>query len=447
MKYHLTLIRFVIVIAMIAFGSLCGKSVALAKVQTVEADGYYIIGDGPDENHSVAKDRARMDAKRQATEKAGVFVESVSEVRNNQLVRDEINTIAAQVLKIQSEKITAEVVNDTVIRYRCHIVALVDSANVTAKLVQDRQKLYEAMEQNKRLLQELDAIKEEMTKLKAKYMTSDENTRQEINREIKQNEEKFTAANWFDKGIDYFDQNNYQKAIECYKKAIELNPKYAYAWNGLGVAYGNLGNHKKEIEYCQKAIELNPKLSLAWNNLGVAYDKLGNTQKGIEYYQKAIALSPDFAAAWTNLGGVFFTQGYYQKAKEHFQRAIELNPKFAVGWYSIGLIYYQQENYQKAKEYFQKAVELNLKFTDAWNNLGLAYGKLGNPKKEIECYNKAIKLEPKLAEAWNNLGAFYGKLGKWKKAVEFYGRAFELAPGNKYIKYNYEFARKKLAHR
>lgn len=30
------------------------------QVQTVEADGYYLIGDGPDENHSVAKGRARM---------------------------------------------------------------------------------------------------------------------------------------------------------------------------------------------------------------------------------------------------------------------------------------------------------------------------------------------------------------------------------------------------
>ncbi len=77
----------------------------------------------------------------------------------------------------------------------------------------------------------------------------------------------------------------------------------------------------------------------------------------------------------------------------------------------------------------------------------MVYGKLGNPKKEIECYKEAIKLNPKLAEPWNNLGAFYGRVGKWKKAVKFYGRAFELDPNNKYIKYNYEYARKKLTHR
>ncbi len=331
MKSHLTLIRFVIVIVIIALGSLCGKSVALAKIQTVEADGYYTIGDGPDENHSVAKERARMDAHRQATEKGGVFIESVTEVRNNQLVKDEINTIAAQVLKIQNEKITVEVVNDTVIRYHCHIVALVDSDNVTAKLTQDRQRLYEAMEQNKRLEQELNAINKEMAKLKARYMTSNEKKRQEIDLKIKQNEEKFTAANWFKKGLDFYEKNNYQKAIECYKKAIESNPKFAYAWNGLGVAYGKLGSYQKEIEYYQKAIELNPNISMAWNTLGVAYGNLENHQKEIECCQKAIELSPNFAAAWNNLGNVFFAQGYYQKAKEHYQKAIESNPKFSVG--------------------------------------------------------------------------------------------------------------------
>ena len=49
-------------------------STVFASVQTIEADGYYIIGDGPDENHSVAKNRAKMDAKRSAAEKAGIFV-------------------------------------------------------------------------------------------------------------------------------------------------------------------------------------------------------------------------------------------------------------------------------------------------------------------------------------------------------------------------------------
>lgn len=148
--------RVIFVVAMICslvvWGGISSK--ASAEVQTVEADGYYIIGDGPDENHSVAKERARLDAKRIAAEKTGVFVESLSVVKNGQLTKDEILTITTQILRIESEKITPEVIGET-IRYRCHIVAKVDSSNITEELLNNRKKLYEAVQENKRLLEEL----------------------------------------------------------------------------------------------------------------------------------------------------------------------------------------------------------------------------------------------------------------------------------------------------
>ena len=37
---------------------------AFAEVRVIEADGYYIMGDGPEENAAVAKERARADARR-----------------------------------------------------------------------------------------------------------------------------------------------------------------------------------------------------------------------------------------------------------------------------------------------------------------------------------------------------------------------------------------------
>ena len=58
--------------------SLCFEVPVFAEVQTVEADGYYIMGDGLDENQAVAKERARADAKRVASEQAGFFIESIS---------------------------------------------------------------------------------------------------------------------------------------------------------------------------------------------------------------------------------------------------------------------------------------------------------------------------------------------------------------------------------
>ena len=68
--------------------------------------------------------------------------------------------------------------------------------------------------------------------------------------------------------------DNYNKAIECYRKAIELDPKYASAWNHMGGAYVQLGDYQKAVECFQKAVELKPGDKGIQGNLEAAKKKL-----------------------------------------------------------------------------------------------------------------------------------------------------------------------------
>ena len=75
---------------------------------------------------------------------------------------------------------------------------------------------------------------------------------------------------------------NYKQAIGDYDKAIELNPKFAKAYDNRAAAYGSLGNYRKAIEDWSKAIELDPKSAMVYYNLGVAYWSLGNYRQANE---------------------------------------------------------------------------------------------------------------------------------------------------------------------
>ncbi len=75
---------------------------ASAEIQTIEADGEYTMGDGLEENQNTAKERARKDAMRVAGEQVCVFVESLSEVKNGKLTRDDIRKVSANVLEVIS---------------------------------------------------------------------------------------------------------------------------------------------------------------------------------------------------------------------------------------------------------------------------------------------------------------------------------------------------------
>ena len=63
---------------------------------------------------------------------------------------------------------------------------------------------------------------------------------------------------------------DYNKEIECYRKAIELDPKDASPWNNMGIAYYHLGNYPKAVECFQKAVELEPRNELFQRNLETA---------------------------------------------------------------------------------------------------------------------------------------------------------------------------------
>ena len=63
---------------------------------------------------------------------------------------------------------------------------------------------------------------------------------------------------------------------------MEIDPKFAAAWNNKGLALGNLGRNEEAIECFDKAIEIQPNNAIFWNMKGVALLFLAKYQEAIE---------------------------------------------------------------------------------------------------------------------------------------------------------------------
>ena len=81
---------------------------------------------------------------------------------------------------------------------------------------------------------------------------------------------------WFDLGVRLGEKGNFKKAIEAFKKGLNLNPEDVMAWINLGVAYGQIGDSQAEIEAYEKALKLEPKNVEVWVNLGVVLEETNN---------------------------------------------------------------------------------------------------------------------------------------------------------------------------
>ena len=119
--------KFAIFILLI---TLLYSRIALAKIIEVKATGTHIIDDGTEENISIAKERARLEAKRAAVEQAGVFIESYSVVNNMTLIKDEIRMITANILRIKSEEFIVNKQENNFIVFICKIIADIDTDSV-----------------------------------------------------------------------------------------------------------------------------------------------------------------------------------------------------------------------------------------------------------------------------------------------------------------------------
>src|SRR5215470_19324406 len=90
------------------------------------------------------------------------------------------------------------------------------------------------------------------------------------------------AEEEYNQGIRYASQGQLPQAIEAYKQAIRLRPKFAEPYNNLGNLYGKLGQYQQAMEAYHQAIRIKPDLAEAYHNLGATYTKLGRYQEAVE---------------------------------------------------------------------------------------------------------------------------------------------------------------------
>jgi tetratricopeptide (TPR) repeat protein len=98
------------------------------------------------------------------------------------------------------------------------------------------------------------------------------------------------ADHWLDRGGLLLTYGNYEAAIRCYQKAIELEPLNVQAHFNLGVSYGELGDHGKAIEVIDRSIELDPENGKFFFGRGRVFLLAGKKEKAMADFLTAAEL-------------------------------------------------------------------------------------------------------------------------------------------------------------
>jgi tetratricopeptide (TPR) repeat protein len=194
------------------------------------------------------------------------------------------------------------------------------------------------------------------------------------------------------RGNALYDKRDLGGAIACYRRALDLDPRYAQAHCNLGNALHNKGDREGAVAAYHRAIAIDPKLALAHYNLGIALKARGLLDDAIREYRRAIELDPKLAKAHCNLGNALYDKGDLEGAVAASRRAIAIDPKL----------------------------------TEAHYNLGNALKAQGDVASAVAAYHRAITIAPKLAEAHCNLGHALQEQGHFRAALEALQRGHQL---------------------
>jgi len=171
-------------------------------------------------------------------------------------------------------------------------------------------------------------------------------------------QEEQSAESWVQKGSDFFNQSQYDEALQAYEKAIELDPNLAMAWDGKGDALDFLGRNDEALQAHEKAIELDPNLAMAWNGKGNSLYMQNRYDEALQAYEKAIELDPNLAYAWCGKGTVLYMQRQYDEAIRFYDEAIRLEPEEGLYWSNKGDALKSSGRYNEADTAYAKAKEL-----------------------------------------------------------------------------------------
>lgn len=227
------------------------------------------------------------------------------------------------------------------------------------------------------------------------------------------------------------------KAIDQFKKAIEVDAGYAPAYSGLADCYTTLGYlsyldpldaFPRARDAATKALELDPSLaeahtSLAYYNLYHAW----NWAEAENEFKKAIELSPNYATAHDWYSYYLMAMGRFDEAWKEVNRAHELDPLSVIISTDIGFNYYYRRNYDEAIKQLRGTLSVSPKFALAHLWLGRAYQQKKMYAEAIDEFNKTDATLPGWVVTIAGMGHAYGEWGHHADAKEVLVRLNQMA--------------------
>ena len=208
------------------------------------------------------------------------------------------------------------------------------------------------------------------------------------------------------------------EAIAFQKRAIELDPNFALAYDNLGISYYNLNQPSLGADYLKKAFDLRDRVteSEKFHITAHYYDiATGELEKANQTDELSEQVYPRDVLSYRDLASNYMILGQYEKAATETREELRLEPNDSVGYGNLCQIYLALNRFDEARTTTEEQVGRKLDHTALHlNQYALAFFQDNTAAMKQQEYWAIGKPN---AEHWmlsleSDTEAWFGRLGK-----------------------------------
>lgn len=166
----------------------------------------------------------------------------------------------------------------------------------------------------------------------------------------------------------------------------------------LGDAWLHVGYYNRSIEAYSHALELEPEHFAARFNRGLAHARVQRYEEALEDFGRAAGVEPENPAPFANAAAALAKLNRHREALEYAKRAVHLDGENVAALVNLGAVLTRLVRTGEAIGYLEKAVEVGPGAPRAWYDLACAQARLGRGAQARRSLERACKLDPAMAE-------------------------------------------------
>lgn len=165
-----------------------------------------------------------------------------------------------------------------------------------------------------------------------------------------------------ERAVAAFAKKDWAGARKAYHEMLELDDGNALIWANLGAVEQQAGDVKRAIECFEKSVQFNPKLAASWTALGLLVQRQGDAYRAISCFTRAIHEEPEDARAHNYLAITVKGLGWTDAAEAELQKAIDLQPDYGIAHFNMALMLLERRPpaTELARRHYKKALSLGV---------------------------------------------------------------------------------------